>query len=359
MGFPFIVVPTYHEMANLPEFTEAVWRAQPVGAHPAGRRRLRRRHARVGQGACGVRADALPVERAGKLGLGSAYLDGFRWLRARTESIPVRRRADGRRSLPRSGSDRRFSRGTRGRRRSRAGDALPRWRARDELAALALMLSLAAASYVRLITGMPFTDPTGGFKAFRPEKLARARSRRIHSDGYAFQIEVTHVAWRLGWKIVEVPITFEDRHAGTSKMSAASCARRSGACRGWRCGRGPRPERVMSSTTVAHPSCPRSPREALPASRPERFPRSDFIAAAIVFGVTLLVYVLTLSPSVTLEDSGELITGAAEFGVPHPPGYPLWTMCGLPLLAPHPLRERRVAGQPASRRFSARRPTRS
>jgi dolichol-phosphate mannosyltransferase len=67
---------------------------------------------------------------------------------------------------------------------------------------------------------MPFTDPTGGFKAFRPEKLAELDFSHVKSDGYAFQIEVTHEAWRLGWKIAEVPITFVDRHAGTSKMSA-------------------------------------------------------------------------------------------------------------------------------------------
>ena len=84
----------------------------------------------------------------------------------------------------------------------------------------------------------------------------------------------------------------------------------------------------MSLMTVAGPVQPDRTRDLLPASRPERFQRSDFIAAGFVFFITLLVYVLTLSPSVTLEDSGELITGAATFGVPHPPGYPLWTMSG-------------------------------
>lgn len=84
----------------------------------------------------------------------------------------------------------------------------------------------------------------------------------------------------------------------------------------------------MSLTTVAGPAQPNRIRALLPNSRPERFQRSDFIAAAFVFFITLGVYILTLSPSVTLEDSGELITGAAAFGVPHPPGYPLWTMSG-------------------------------
>jgi len=82
-----------------------------------------------------------------------------------------------------------------------------------------LMLSLGASKYVKIITGMPFTDPTGGFKAFRPDKLATLDLSQVHSDGYAFQIEVTYMAWRLGWKIEEVPITFEDRYAGVSKMS--------------------------------------------------------------------------------------------------------------------------------------------
>ena len=82
-----------------------------------------------------------------------------------------------------------------------------------------LLLSLGGGLYVRLTTGMPFTDPTGGFKAFRPEKLATLDLSQVKCDGYAFQIEVTYMAWRLGWKIDEVSIIFEDRFAGKSKMS--------------------------------------------------------------------------------------------------------------------------------------------
>lgn len=84
----------------------------------------------------------------------------------------------------------------------------------------------------------------------------------------------------------------------------------------------------MSVTTVAAPAVPDPMLAKLPPSRPERFLRSDFIAAGIVLFTTFLVYVLTMAPNVGLEDSGELITGAAKFGVPHPPGYPLWTMSG-------------------------------
>ncbi len=84
----------------------------------------------------------------------------------------------------------------------------------------------------------------------------------------------------------------------------------------------------MSLTTVAANVQPDEALAKLPPSHPERFKASDFIAAAIVFCVTLGVYVATLAPDVTLEDSGELITAAAKFGVGHPPGYPLWTMSG-------------------------------
>src|SRR5271154_1693756 len=84
----------------------------------------------------------------------------------------------------------------------------------------------------------------------------------------------------------------------------------------------------MSLTTVAATIQPDDTLSRLPPSRPERFQRSDFIAAGLVFIVTLGVYIATLAPNVTLLDSGELITAAAKFGVGHPPGYPLWTLSG-------------------------------
>jgi hypothetical protein len=84
----------------------------------------------------------------------------------------------------------------------------------------------------------------------------------------------------------------------------------------------------MSLSTVAATVQPDQTLANLPPSRPERFQRSDFIAAGLVFLITLGVYIATLAPNVTLEDSGELITAAAKFGVGHPPGYPLWTMMG-------------------------------
>jgi dolichol-phosphate mannosyltransferase len=82
-----------------------------------------------------------------------------------------------------------------------------------------LMLSRCAGIYVWLITGMPFTDPTGGYKCFRRRALQSINLDQIHSNGYSFQIEMTHRLWRDGFHITEVPITFTERVEGSSKLS--------------------------------------------------------------------------------------------------------------------------------------------
>jgi dolichol-phosphate mannosyltransferase len=72
---------------------------------------------------------------------------------------------------------------------------------------------------VRLVTGLPITDPTGGFKCFRRAVLEAIDLNAIHSNGYSFQIEMTHKAWMLGFRVGEVPIIFVDRREGHSKIS--------------------------------------------------------------------------------------------------------------------------------------------
>jgi dolichol-phosphate mannosyltransferase len=84
-----------------------------------------------------------------------------------------------------------------------------------------LILSKSAATYVQLITGMPITDPTGGYKCFRREVLETIALDNIQSNGYSFQIEMNHTVWMKGFRISEIPIVFEDRHSGYSKMSSA------------------------------------------------------------------------------------------------------------------------------------------
>ena len=82
-----------------------------------------------------------------------------------------------------------------------------------------LMLSKGAAKYVKMVTGMPFTDPTGGYKCFRRAALQTIDLQHVRSNGYSFQIELTHKLWRQGMRIIEVPIIFTERFQGRSKIS--------------------------------------------------------------------------------------------------------------------------------------------
>lgn len=82
-----------------------------------------------------------------------------------------------------------------------------------------LVLSFTANLYTRIITGMPVKDATSGFKCFKREVLEAIDLDAIHSNGYAFQIEMTFRAWRKGFRICEIPIIFVDRRSGVSKMS--------------------------------------------------------------------------------------------------------------------------------------------
>lgn len=82
-----------------------------------------------------------------------------------------------------------------------------------------LMISYFASKYVRLITGMPIKDPTGGFKCFKRKVLEKIDLDNIRSEGYSFQIEMNYKAWVRGFKLKEVSIVFTERVDGHSKMS--------------------------------------------------------------------------------------------------------------------------------------------
>jgi dolichol-phosphate mannosyltransferase len=82
-----------------------------------------------------------------------------------------------------------------------------------------LLLSYYANVYSRLVTGLPVKDATGGFKCFRREVLEAIDLDRVKSNGYSFQIEMSFRAWKKGFRIKEIPIVFEDRKVGQSKMS--------------------------------------------------------------------------------------------------------------------------------------------
>ena len=82
-----------------------------------------------------------------------------------------------------------------------------------------LILSYFASVYTRFVTGLRIMDCTSGFKCFRRSVIESVNLDKIKSDGYSFQIEMNYRCWKKGFRIVEVPIIFIDRHAGTSKMS--------------------------------------------------------------------------------------------------------------------------------------------
>jgi dolichol-phosphate mannosyltransferase len=82
-----------------------------------------------------------------------------------------------------------------------------------------LILSYGANIYTNIITGLPLTDSTGGFKCFRREVLQEMPLDKIRSDGYSFQIEMNYLCWKKGFRIKEIPVVFTDRRVGVSKMS--------------------------------------------------------------------------------------------------------------------------------------------
>jgi dolichol-phosphate mannosyltransferase len=82
-----------------------------------------------------------------------------------------------------------------------------------------LLLSYFANIYTKIITGLPVTDATGGFKCYRREALESLDLNKIHSNGYSFQIEITFKIWKKGFRIKEIPIVFIDRMSGISKMN--------------------------------------------------------------------------------------------------------------------------------------------
>ena len=216
MSDTLVIVPTYNEKENAEAIAQAVLAACPEADllfvddnSPDGTGQLADRMA-----AENPRIHVM--HRQQKQGLGRAYVAGFRWALERPEYRFVME------------MDADFSHDPK---------AVPQLRAAAQNADLVLgsryiggirvinwplnrlILSTGAALYVRLITGMPFTDPTGGFKCFRREVLAAINLEEIHANGYSFQIEMTHTAWHLGFRIVESPITFEERREGQSKMS--------------------------------------------------------------------------------------------------------------------------------------------
>ncbi len=155
-------------------------------------------------------------ERHGKLGLGTAYIHGFKWSLKRGYSYIFEMDADFSHNPAdlerlynacKSGAD--VAVGS----RYVKGGAIENWPSNR------IFLSKGASLYTKIITWMPVKDPTAGFVCYKREVLESINLDGISFVGYAFQIEMKFAAWKLGFKIEEVPITFIDRQLGASKMN--------------------------------------------------------------------------------------------------------------------------------------------
>jgi dolichol-phosphate mannosyltransferase len=156
------------------------------------------------------------LHRPGKMGLGGAYIKGFKWALAQTDARFIYEMdADFSHDpgavpeLLETAQNVDLVIGS----RYCNGITVMNWPLSR------LILSVSANIYTRIITGLPLHDATGGFKCFRREVLEALPLDSITSDGYSFQIELNYHAWKRGFRIMEIPIVFADRLVGQSKMS--------------------------------------------------------------------------------------------------------------------------------------------
>ncbi len=155
------------------------------------------------------------LSRPGKMGLGTAYVEGFRYGLSHTFDYIFEMDADfshDPNELPNFLREIKSYDVVLGSRYI-TGANVANWPLRR------LLLSYYANKYARIVTGLKVYDTTGGFKCFRREVLESIDLNSIHSNGYAFQIEMNFRAWRKKFRIKEIPIVFVDRRAGTSKMN--------------------------------------------------------------------------------------------------------------------------------------------
>lgn len=211
-----VIVPTYNERDNLPRLVPLILQQDPAlevlvvdDASPDG---------------TGAIADEMAAEdarvhvlhRAGKLGLGTAYLDGFRWGLSHGFDVLFEMDADFSHDpahLPKFLEAIRDHDLVLGSRYLHGRVTVVNWPIGR------LLLSYFANVYARWVTGLPLADSTGGFKCFRREVLEAIPLDRVESNGYAFQIEMSFRAWKKGFRVGEIPIMFVDRDVGESKMS--------------------------------------------------------------------------------------------------------------------------------------------
>ncbi len=217
MSESIVIIPTYNEKENIKDIIQAILSlSHPfdiliVDDHsPDGTadivKSLQREHSSVHL-----------IERAGKMGLGTAYITGFKWCLEHQYDYIFEMDADFSHdpndlirlydACKNQGAD--LAIGS----RYKSGVNVVNWPLGR------VIMSYAASLYVRFITGMKIKDTTAGFKCYRKKVLETIELDKIKSKGYAFQIEMKFTAWMFRFNIMEIPIVFTDRKRGSSKMS--------------------------------------------------------------------------------------------------------------------------------------------
>jgi dolichol-phosphate mannosyltransferase len=212
-----VIIPTYNEKENIEAIIKAVI-AQPTpfdvliidDGSPDGTASIVKE---MQQSAPELHL----LERAGKLGLGTAYITGFKWALEKGYEYICEMDADFshnpedlnrlHKACSEDGAD--LAIGS----RYKSGVNVVNWPMGR------VLMSYFASTYVRLVTGMKIMDTTAGFKCYHRKVLETIKLDKIRLKGYGFQIEMKFSTWKYGFKIIEVPIIFTDRQEGASKMS--------------------------------------------------------------------------------------------------------------------------------------------
>jgi len=211
-----VIVPTYNERENIIRLIDAVLAQDPRidvlvvdDGSPDGTGALVDERVAID-------SRVHVIHREKKMGLGTAYLTGFRWALQHDYELVFEMDADFSHDpshLPQFLES------------AKDADVVLGSRYRDGKVTVVnwpmnrLLLSYGANIYARIVTGLPLFDATGGFKCFRRKVLQAIDLNDVRSNGYAFQIEMSFRAWRKGFRITEIPIVFVDRTEGESKMS--------------------------------------------------------------------------------------------------------------------------------------------
>ena len=212
-----IIIPTYNESENVPRLVDEILKNQKEvhilfvdDSSPDGT-------ADIIKEIQSHNSQIHLLSRPGKSGLGSAYLAGFKYALGKGFDYIFEMDADfshNPKEIPhflKAISDNDLVLGS----RYIKGVNVINWPLSR------LLLSYFANMYSRMVTGLPIMDATGGFKCFRREVLENIDFKKVKSNGYAFQIELTYKVWKKGFRIKEIPIIFIDRVAGVSKLSKA------------------------------------------------------------------------------------------------------------------------------------------